>query len=260
MNMKRVLLVLGGWAMVVGSANAQEALPQTKARILPSSSSSGPSPAATKDQRDLAGYAIGYDFAARLRSEGADLNPETLLRGIKDALTDGKPAFTPQQLQAAMDAFNKEMQARAEVRFKAASEKNKRDGALFLSANKLKSGVKISQSGLQVQILKSGTGKTPTAKDRIKANYHGTLIDGTVFDSTLESNMPLEISMEEVIDGWKEALLVMKAGDKWRLFVPSALAYGEQGFGPVPPNAVLIFDLELLEVKAPEAKSLAPIK
>ena len=197
--------------------------------------------------RDLASYAIGLDIASRFESDGTPINIEYLIQGLKDGFNGGKPRYPEAQLRAAAEAFDKEMQARSQERFKALAEKNKKDGAVFLAENKKKKTIKTLTSGLQYEVIKAGAGKTPRTTDTIRAHYHGTLIDGTVFDTT-QNDQPVEIEVTSAIAGWTEALQMMKTGDKWRLFVPSELAYGEEGFGPVPPNAVLIFDLELLEI------------
>ncbi|MFM8253558.1 MAG: FKBP-type peptidyl-prolyl cis-trans isomerase N-terminal domain-containing protein [Planctomycetota bacterium] len=207
--------------------------------------------------RDYASYAIGLDMASRFQSDETPINVELLMQGLKDGFSGAKPRFSEAQLRAAAEAFDKEMQLRSQERFQLISERNKKDGAAFLAENKKKKTVKSLPSGLQYEVVKSGTGKSPKMTDKIKAHYHGTLIDGTVFDTTQEDD-PVEIEVTSAIAGWTEALPLMKVGDKWRLYVPSELAYGADGFGPVPPNAVLIFDLELLEVAPATAAPANP--
>lgn len=211
----------------------------------------------TMTARDYASYAIGLDMAARFQAEGTPVNLEQLVQGMRDGFSGQKPRYAEEQLRAAADAFDKEMQARAQERYKLISEKMKRDGALFLAENKKKRTVKTTASGLQYEVLKAGVGKSPRSTDRIKAHYHGTLTDGSVFDTT-QNDEPVEIDVQAAIPGWTEALQMMKVGDKWRLYVPSELAYGTEGFGPVPPNAVLIFDLELLDVATTSPGTLPP--
>ena len=192
-------------------------------------------------------------MAGRFQAEGTTVNIDQLILGLKDGFAGSKPRYPEQQLRAAAEAFDKELQARAQERFQQVSEQNKKDTATFLAENKKKKTVKTTASGLQYEVLTAGKGPT-TAKttDTIKANYHGTLIDGTVFDST-QGDEPVVIEVASAIAGWTEALQMMKPGDKWRLYVPPELAYGAEGFGPVPPNAVLVFDLELLEISKPAA-------
>lgn len=206
--------------------------------------------------RDYASYAIGLDIASRFAADGMQVNPEMLLQGLKDGFAGGKPRYPEDKLRAAAEAFEREVQARAQVRFKEVAEKNRQDGLVFMTENKKKKTVKALTSGLQYEVIKSGAGKTPKSTDKIRAHYHGTLVDGTVFDST-QNDQPIEIDVQGAIPGWTEALQLMKAGDKWRLYVPPELAYGAEGFGPVPPNAVLIFELELIDVLAPAAQNSA---
>ena len=144
-----------------------------------------------------------------------------------------------------------EMMAQMETKQKAAGEKNLKDGEAYLAANTKKEGVKATKSGLQYKVLKEGKGKTPKATDSVKVHYHGTLIDGSVFDSSVERGEPISFPVGGVIAGWTEALQLMKEGDKWQLVIPSKLAYGEQGpGGKIGPNSTLIFDVELLAVEA----------
>ncbi|MFM2093641.1 MAG: FKBP-type 22 kDa peptidyl-prolyl cis-trans isomerase [Planctomycetota bacterium] len=207
--------------------------------------------------KEQVSYAIGLDLGARFKSEGEDVNLDLIIKGLKDGYADAKLAYTEDQLRSAMEIFQQHMQVKAEEQLK----KFAADNVAFLETNKKKAGVKTTKSGLQYQVLKSGSGKSPKTGDWIRANYHGTLIDGNIFESTIgEGGEPVEIAVEDTIPGWTEALALMKTGDKWRLFIPSTLAYGEQGNGPVPPHATLIFDLELLDIVKPpkeekEAKS-----
>jgi FKBP-type peptidyl-prolyl cis-trans isomerase len=159
--------------------------------------------------------------------------------------------MTADQIKETMTAYAKAMQAKAEAKAKPVAEKNMKDGAAFLAANKAKKGVKTTESGLQYEVLKAGTGASPKKTDVVRVHYHGTLIDGKVFDSTIKDKKePAEFPVNRVIAGWTEALQLMKVGDKWRLVIPSELAYKERGTpgGPIPPNAVLVFEVELLEI------------
>lgn len=230
--------------------------PAARAGAAPANSAQPAKPALTAKTQELASYAIGYDLATRLKTEGAQVNVEALIRGLKDSLAGSKPGYPQPELQAAVEAFDADVQARAEARFREMSAKNQREGAAYLAKNKTRRGVTTLPSGLQYEVLKSGQGKSPSAGDIVRAHYHGTLIDGTVFDSTQNSD-PIEIAVEDTIPGWAEVLQRMKVGDKWRLTVPPELAYGEQGYGPVPPQATLIFEIELLDVKKPQVQQSA---
>jgi FKBP-type peptidyl-prolyl cis-trans isomerase len=204
-----------------------------------------------KTLEDQAAYAIGLDIGKSILADGADLNPDLIAKGLTDALKKSKPLMTADQIKETMTAYAKAMQAKAEAKAKPVAEKNMKDGAAFLAANKAKKGVKTTESGLQYEVLKAGTGASPKKTDVVRVHYHGTLIDGKVFDSTIKDKKePAEFPVNRVIAGWTEALQLMKVGDKWRLVIPSELAYKERGTpgGPIPPNAVLVFEVELLEI------------
>jgi FKBP-type peptidyl-prolyl cis-trans isomerase len=208
-----------------------------------------------KTLEDQAAYAIGLDIGKSIIADGAELNPDLIARGLTDAMKKSKPLLTDAKIKEVMTAYSKAMQTKAEAKAKSLGEKNMKDGAAFLAANKEKKGVKTTESGLQYEVLKAGTGASPKKTDVVRVHYHGTLIDGKVFDSTTqatggEKKEPAEFPVNRVIAGWTEALQLMKVGDKWRLVIPSKLAYAERGTpgGPIPPNAVLVFEVELLEI------------
>ena len=158
--------------------------------------------------------------------------------------------LSEEEMRTVMTAFQKEMAAKQAEMMKSQGEKNKKEGEAFLAENKKKEGVKTLASGLQYKVIKEGTGKTPKATDKVSTHYQGTLIDGTEFDSSYKRGEPATFPVNGVIPGWTEALQLMKVGSKWQLFVPSKLAYGEKGAGPIiGPNAVLIFTVELLAIK-----------
>jgi len=140
--------------------------------------------------------------------------------------------------------------SKMEAKAKVDGEKNVKEGEAFLAANAKKDGVKTTASGLQYKVIKAGTGATPKASDEVKVHYHGTLIDGTVFDSSVQRGEPISFPLNGVIAGWTEGLQLMKVGDKFQFAIPSALAYGEQGSGPIGPNSTLIFEVELLGIEA----------
>ncbi len=193
--------------------------------------------------QDKASYGIGYQIGRQLRGNGMLVAIPALIRGLQDAM-GGKPSALPQQdLRESISAFQRESLTRL-------AKENKEKGEAFLKANAQKPGVVQLPSGLQYQVLKSGTGPSPKLTDHVKTHYHGTLIDGTVFDSSVEAGEPVTFAVNEVIPGWTEALQKMKVGDKWRIFVPSELAYGVQGAPPdIAPNSVLIFEVELLAIE-----------
>jgi len=197
-------------------------------------------------------YSLGANIGGNLKRQVADLDLDAkmLAAGVADALA-GKSALSETEIEEALGAFQKEMQDKAQARQKAEGEANARKGEAFLAANAKKDGVKTTASGLQYKVLKTGTGKSPKATDIVKVHYHGTLIDGTVFDSSVQRGEPVSFPVEGVIPGWVEALQLMKEGDKWQLVIPAKLAYGEQGAGgPIGPNSTLIFEVELLTIES----------
>ena len=203
-----------------------------------------------KTMIEQASYGIGTSIGRNLLADELEINVEALVQGIKDALTKAEPRLTPAQISAALAAFQQEMEGKAAARAKTVGEKNIREGKAFLAANKTKPGVTTLPSGLQYNVLKKGNGPLPKLTDTVRTHYHGTLIDGTVFDSTVETKVPATFPVGRVIRGWTEALQLMNVGSKWRLFVPSELAYGPQGYAPdIGPHAVLIFDVELLGIE-----------
>lgn len=198
-----------------------------------------------KSTTDQVSYGIGMNIGRNLMSDGLKVNMAALTQGINDVLTNAKPRLTEAQISAAFEVVRKEMEAKA----KTAGEKSLREGRAFLAANKAKQGITTLPSGLQYAVLKRGNGPSPKVTDTVRTHYHGTFISGKVFDSSVESNKPATFQVGGVIRGWTEALQLMKVGSKWRLFVPSELAYGPQGQGPIGPHTVLIFDVELLAIE-----------
>jgi FKBP-type peptidyl-prolyl cis-trans isomerase FklB len=209
----------------------------------------GPATVPLNTTQAQASYAIGLNVGASLRAQlasgGMQLDMAALIEGIRDRLEDVEPKLNEQQCQAALAALRQEMNQRRTM----LGDKNRREGEAFLAANKAKAGVKTLPSGLQYQVLQQGNGPSPRITDKVRAHYHGTLLDGTVFDSSVERGEPLEIAVNGVIRGWTEALQLMKVGDKWRLFIPSDLAYGPNGAGDkIGPHQTLIFEIELLAI------------
>ena len=198
-----------------------------------------------KDSKDKISYSIGLNIGFNLKKQNVTINPDTFVLGLKDALA-GKPQMTEEQVKETMTAFEKEMTDKQ----KSAGVKNGADGEKFLAENKKKEGVKTTASGLQYKVLKEGSGAQPKETDTVIANYRGTLIDGTEFDSSYKRGQPATFPVSGVIRGWTEALQLMKAGSKYQLFIPANLAYGERAIGgDIGPNSTLIFEVELLEVK-----------
>lgn len=190
-------------------------------------------------------YGIGRQLGDQLRDNpppGVDLN--AILTGLTDAF-NGQPSRVSQEdLSASFKVIREVMQAQAAVK----AEQAAAAGVTFLAENAKREGITTLASGLQFEVLTAGDGAKPTREDQVRTHYHGTLIDGTVFDSSYDRGEPAEFPVGGVIAGWTEALQLMNAGSKWRLYVPSELAYGAQGVGSIPPHSVLVFDVELLDV------------
>ncbi|HVY33959.1 MAG TPA: FKBP-type peptidyl-prolyl cis-trans isomerase [Caulobacteraceae bacterium] len=214
----------------------------------PSPTTAGPGALATPQAQTS--YAIGLNIGSGLRADGVAIDPDAFLKGVKDALADAKPALSNEQMNAILGQLQQSINQHRTEKAAAAAAVNKAQGDAFLKANGAKPGVRTLPSGLQYQILTPGTGVTPKPSDTVICNYTGTLIDGTEFDSSAKHGGPANLSVDGVIPGWSEALQLMPVGSKWRLFVPSDLAYGAQGAGEdIGPNAVLIFDIELLSIE-----------
>lgn len=193
-------------------------------------------------------YALGFQFGSNIAQLGVDLDNDSIAKALDDALNNKDSLLDEAQIQESMiNLRNKRMAAQ-----KSRAEKNKNEGAAFLESNKGKDGVKVTESGLQYKVIKEGTGKTPTAKDRVKVHYTGTLIDGTKFDSSHDRGTPAVFGVGGVIKGWTEALQMMKEGANWKLFIPAELAYGEMDRPTIPGNSVLIFDVELISIEKSE--------
>lgn len=225
--------------------------------ILLSGQAFGADDAILKNQKDKISYTIGVLSGNGLKQQSIDVDPDIMAKGIKDSLSEGKTLMTDQEMQEVMSDFSKKMAMKQADRQLALAEKNKTEGETFLAENKVKEGVKILPSGLQYKVIKEGTGKSPKATDGVVAHYQGTRIDGTEFDSSYKRNEPATFKLDQVIKGWTEALMMMREGAKWQLFIPANLAYGGNGLEPIiEPNSVLIFEVELISVNQETA---API-
>jgi FKBP-type peptidyl-prolyl cis-trans isomerase FklB len=190
-------------------------------------------------------YAIGLSVASSLKEQNLDqLDPTVLSNAIKDVFENKTPKFSPNEAQDIIQNYLKEL---SEQQF----AKNKEEGDAFLTENGSKTGITTTASGLQFEVVVEGTGKTPSATDVVEVHYHGTLINGNVFDSSIERGTPATFGVNQVIKGWTEALQLMKEGSKYRLYIPQDLAYGAHPHpgGPIEPLMALIFDVELITVK-----------
>ena len=202
-----------------------------------------------KTAKDKTSYSMGMNVGTSFKQQSIDINADIFMKGFKDALSGAKPLLTDDEMRSMILAVQKEVMAKQTEKMTAVAGKNKKEGETFLAENMKKEGVKTLASGLQYKVITEGTGKMPKATDTVTTNYRGTLVDGTEFDSSYKRGEPATFPVNGVIAGWTEALQLMKTGAKWQLFVPSNLAYGERGTGPIGPNAVLLFEVELISIK-----------
>lgn len=199
-------------------------------------------------------YGMGLNLGKRIKEEFA-LDVDAFSTGVRHAFAGTEPLMTDEQIMETMQSFQKKQIETREAEFKAQADKNKTDSEAFLTANKAKEGVKVTDSGLQYRVITEGTGAKPTVEDTVEVNYKGTLIDGTEFDSSYKRGESVTFPVTGVIPGWTEALQLMPVGSKYELVIPSDLAYGPGGTGPIGPNAALVFEVELLDIKKPEAEA-----
>lgn len=199
------------------------------------------------NNNDTISYIIGADIAHSFAKNSLDLNKDLVFKGFTDAQAKTDTIFTQEQIGQIMTAWQQEMSAKKMAIAEVECSKNIKLGDEFLASNKLKEGVIETASGLQYKIIKPGEGESPQDNDMVSVHYTGTLIDGTVFDSSRERGEPIEFPVNGVIPGWTEALKLMKPGAQFMLYIPSKLAYGDKKTGPIPEGSTLIFDVELLE-------------
>lgn len=212
------------------------------------------------DEKSRVSYAIGMMLGQKWQQEGLAVDPDQFAAALKAVQSGGKTLLTPEEMKKTLMDFQKKFAAERMRRRQAMAAKNKQEGEAFLAANKKKPGVQTLPDGLQYQVITNGTGPIPGPKDTVTVNYRGMLINGKVFDSSYKRGHPATFPVNGVIHGWTQALEKMHVGSKWKLFIPANLAYGERGGRGIPPNATLIFDVELLNTKSPTPpKAAAPL-
>jgi FKBP-type peptidyl-prolyl cis-trans isomerase FklB len=241
MNVSKTILVFAGSLTIATFAGAQTTThPATPAHK--TSTSTSAAPLSLKTENDSISYAIGVSLANFYKQQNiSNINTTILVHAVKD-VENNKPILSEQQCQTALMAYVQKQQAEK-------ATGNKKLGQEFLAANAKKPGVVTLPSGLQYQILKAGTGPKPKLTDMVRVHYHGTLIDGRVFDSSVDRGQPIELNVNGVIPGWTEALQLMPVGSKWKLFIPSDLGYGDRQAGQmIAPGSTLVFDVELLDI------------
>ncbi|MGA2296652.1 MAG: FKBP-type peptidyl-prolyl cis-trans isomerase [FCB group bacterium] len=219
-----------------------------------------------KSRLDSISYIIGANFGKNLKTNASkdsiNLSLELMIAGFKEGFEKDTSMISDELAKRAMMAFQQEMMAKQQAKTKASGEKNKKEGDAVLEKNKTKPGVKVTASGLQYEVIKEGTGKKPKPEDEVTVNYHGTLLSGKVFDSSVDRKEPATFKLTQVIKGWTEGLQLMKEGAKYKFYVPAELAYGEQAPPEIGPNAVLTFEVELIKVNdnPPDAPAVHEMK
>jgi FKBP-type peptidyl-prolyl cis-trans isomerase FklB len=211
-----------------------------------------------KTYKDSVSYAIGYDIGSNFRNQEIEVELEMVKKGIEAGLNDTSESaaiFTKEELQQLFTTLQQKMMEKQQAKMDEIAKKNKQIEDKFLAENSKKPGVVTLPSGLQYKVIKSGNGVSPKATDKVTVHYRGTLINGQEFDSSIGRGEPVTFPVNGVIPGWTEALQLMKVGDKWELYIPAALAYGNRGAGQqIEPGATLIFEVELLGIGEPQKK------
>ncbi|MFC3549622.1 FKBP-type peptidyl-prolyl cis-trans isomerase N-terminal domain-containing protein [Lysobacter cavernae] len=239
-----------GGKPLLSETEAQAVGPALMQRI---ASRSGQAPAGGKVPdvaKDKVAYLVGADVGRSLAPIKDELELPVLVQAIRTSFAKGKPLLSEAEVGPVREAFQQKIQTKMQAQASAVGDKNKADGAKFLTENKAVKGVFTTGSGLQYMVLRQGAGARPATTDRVRVNYHGTLLDGTVFDSSYERGQPAEFALNQVIAGWTEGVAMMPVGSKFRFWIPGDLAYGGKGTpgGPIGPNATLVFDVELMAI------------
>ncbi|OEU54387.1 MAG: peptidylprolyl isomerase [Desulfuromonadales bacterium C00003096] len=228
--MKNALLALACLGLLAPTACAQEHPP-------------------VQSEQHKISYSLGYNIGRDFSQKQLDVDPDVLMRGMRDALSGSTTALSEDEMRQAMMDLQKKMLGQQQQQVKQLAETNEQAGKAFLAENRQKEGIKTTMSGLQYKVISKGTGKKPGPNDKVTVHYRGRLLDGTEFDSSYQRNKPATFPVGGVIPGWTEGLQLMKEGAKWQLFIPAKLAYGEKGAGPmIGPNSTLIFDVELVSI------------
>jgi FKBP-type peptidyl-prolyl cis-trans isomerase FklB len=205
---------------------------------------------ALKTKKEMQSYAVGVDLAKNLRREGVVVDPQALAKGVLDKLSNQKLLLSDSQISALLNEFQVETAKRRARPVRDTGQTSAKEGEAFLAANKSKPGVVTLPDGLQYLIIRKGSGKTPTDTDTVVANLRGTLVDGTEFNNTIKRGQPAVFKVSETVPGLKQALKLMPAGSEWKVFIPSALAYGDRRLGRlIGPNSTLIYDIQLVSIK-----------
>lgn len=212
----------------------------------------GTLPAATPGlAQDKVGLVVGADVGRSLAPVASEIDVPTFMQALRTVLQAGKPLLSDQEANTVLAQFSQRMQAKMQAQAAQAGSRNLAEGQAFLAKNKAVAGVQVTPSGLQYMVLRQGAGPRPMPTDRVRVNYRGALLDGTEFDSSYKNGEPAEFALNEVIRGWTEGVGLMPVGSKYRFWIPANIGYGAKGMGPIPPNATLVFDVELMAILPP---------
>ena len=214
----------------------------------------GALPAATQGlSSEKVGLLVGADVGRSLAPVSSEIDVPTCMQALRTVLQGGKALLSDEEAKVVLGAFSERMNAKMQAMAAQAATRNRSEGTAFLAKNKAVAGVHVTPSGLQYMVLRQGAGPVPMPTDRVRVNYRGTLLDGTEFDSSYKNGGPAEFGLDEVIRGWTEGVGMMPVGSKYRFWIPAALGYGAKGTpgGPIPPNATLAFDVELMAILPP---------
>lgn len=251
-------------AMTVGGAALAQTAPPAGAAA-PSAASKAAIDAKFKTEKEKFGYLVGTRVGENLGQVKDEVDVTALIAALQNSLKGGKPTLTPAELAQVNQEFMQKMQAKQTAKMADDAKKNQTDGDAYLAKNKVKPGVKETPTGLQYEVLKTGTGPKPKATDTVKVEYIGTKVDGTKFDASADHGGPATFQLNQVIPGWTEGVQLMAVGSEYKLTVPAKLAYGENAPPTIGPNAVLVFDVTLVSIEPPApaadpAKSIQPAK
>lgn len=231
--MNRILRNLATILAVTAAAAAAPAVAQTK----------------LETDKQKVSYMVGMDVARSLTPYKDDVDPAVVAEAIRELLSGAEPRMSDAEAEQIRRDFIARIQSRQQAEQEAAASRNLAEGQAFLRENRGRPGVKTTPTGLQYQVIEEGSGPRPGATSTVKVHYQGTLLDGTVFDSSIQRGEPAQFALSQVIPGWTEGLQLMTVGSKYRFWVPASLAYGERGTpGPIGPNQTLVFEVELIEI------------
>ena len=242
---KNHLLCTLGWLVAMHSVClSQEDLPTN----MPADNETNTQETEDQFSRQV-GYCLGLSFGRQLKQDSIEPDFGGLVAGLRDALTNAEPELSDEQISAVMNRFQNQLREKVEKQMAEAAAENLAKGQAFLAENRKKEGIIETPSGLQYRVIEEGDGDSPVGSDTVRCHYEGTLIDGTVFDSSYKRGQPAEFPVGGVISGWTEALQLMNVGGKWEVFLPADIAYGARGAGgAIGPNETLVFTIELIDI------------